>query len=245
MENFRKIALGFTLFFAVLIGIRVYLIHKERVEADAPATAPVTNYKVTDDDLVVPRQIFPSTMKDAKALIGSSVWVSAGGQIEYYPVTGSAIHFAHSGGFLLGADELHVKDFILAPASKSSQVRIPAGNKQVFLVFTKPGNDTEKFAAPIGYVDGSGYTFYLDTLFFYDDPHTLYKHWPKPVWDAITQHQAILGMNERQTMMALGQVQTSDSTEQGNRTVKYYNLGKSLSVTFENDKATSITPTAF
>jgi len=52
-------------------------------------------------------------------------------------------------------------------------------------------------------------------------------------------------MNERQTMLALGQVSASDGTERGNRTVRYYNLGKSFSITFENDKATSILPTSF
>jgi len=244
MENFRKIALGFTLFFALIAGFRVYMIHRERVAANAPVEAPVTNYHVTDDDLKSPRQIYPSSLKDAKALIGTSVWVSAGGQIDYFPYTGGAPDFAHKAGTLLGADELHVKDFVLAKASKTTAVRIPAGDKQLFMIFTRPGDDTKKFAAPIGYEDATGYTFYLDTLFFYDDPHTFY-HWPQPTWDAIARHEAIPGMNERQTMMALGQVLRSGSNDMGNRTVRYYNLGKSISVTFEHDKATNIQPTTF
>jgi hypothetical protein len=245
MENFRKIALGFGALFAIIAGIRVYMIHRERVEANAPFVAQETEPKVTDDDLVIPRQIYPDSMKDAKTLVGTSVWVSAGGQIECYAYAGHAIDFARSGGYLLGADELHVKDFILATGSRSSELRIAPGNKQVFMIFTRPGDDAKEFAAPVGYVDSTGYTFYLDTLFFYDDVHVLYKHWPKPVWDAVMRHQVILGMNERQAMMALGQVLRSDSNEVGNRTVKYYNLGKSVSVTFEDDKATSISPTAF
>jgi hypothetical protein len=244
MENFRKLALGFGLLFAIIAGIRVYMIHRERVGADMAAPQE-TGPKVTQDDLVIPRHLLPDTMKDAKTLIGTSVWVSAGGQIESYAYTGHSIDFAHSGGYLLGADELHVKDFILATGNKSSESRIPPGNKQVFMIFTRPGDDAKEFAVPVGYEDSTGYTFSLDTLFFYDDPHVLYKHWPKPVWDAITQHQVILGMNERQAMMALGQVLTSDSNEMGNRRVKYYNLGKSVSVMFENDKATNIEPTAF
>lgn len=245
MENFRKIALGFGLLFAIIAGIRVYLIHRERVEANMPVVATETGPKVTDDDLVIPRQIYPDSMKDAKALIGTTVWVSAGGQIEYYAYAGHTIDSAHSAGYLLGADELHVKDFILAPASRSSALRIAAGNKQVFMIFTRTGDDAKEFAAPVGYVDSTGYTFYLDTLFFYDDVHVLYKHWPKPMWDAVMRHEVILGMNERQAMMALGQVLRSDSNEVGNRTVRYYNLGKSFSVTFEDDKATNIQPTAF
>ena len=245
MENFRKIALGLILLFAVIAGIRVYLIHQEREEANAPASDSRPTTHTTDDDLVIPRQIYPSTMKDAKALIGTTVWVSAGGQIEVYPYTSGSVQFAHSAGYLLGADELHVKDFVLATASKDSALRIPRGNKQVFMIFTRPGDDAKEFAAPVGYIDNTGYTFYLDTLFFYDDVHVLYKHWPKPIWDAVTRHEAILGMNERQVMMALGQVQASGSTDQGNRTVKYYNLGKPVSVTFENDKATNIQATQF
>jgi hypothetical protein len=221
------------------------MIHRERVGADMPTVATETGPRLTDDDLVIPRQIFAATMKDAKALIGTSVWVSAGGQIECYAYAGHAIDFAHSGGYLLGADELHVKDFILAKGSRSSELRIAPGNEQVFMIFTRPGDDAKEFAAPIGYEDNTGYTFYLDTLFFYDDVHVLYKHWPKPVWDAVAQHQAIPGMTERQAMMALGQVLTSDSNEVGNRTVKYYNLGKSVSITFEDNKATNIQPTAF
>jgi hypothetical protein len=245
MENFRKIALGFGFLFAIIAGIRVYMIHRERVEANMPVVTQETGPKVTDDDLVIPRQLYPDSMKDVKPLIGTSVWVSAGGQIECYAYTGHAVDFARSGGYLLGADELHVKDFILAAGSKSSELRIAAGNKQVFMIFTRPGDDAKEFAAPVGYVDGTGYTFYLDTLFFYDDVHVLYKHWPKPVWDAVMRHEVIPGMNERQTMMALGQVLSSDSNEVGNRTVKYYNLGKSFSVTFEDGKATDIRPTAF
>ncbi len=65
-----------------------------------------------------------------------------------------------------------MKDFILATGNRSSELRIPPGNKQVFMIFTRPGDDTKEFAAPVGYVDGTGYTFYLDTLFFYDDVNT-------------------------------------------------------------------------
>ncbi len=242
MENFRKIALGFTVFFAIIAGIRVYMIHRERVEATLPAAAPVIDYHLTDDDLVSPRKIFPATMKDAKALVGTTVWVSAGGQIDFYPYTGHTIDFAHKAGTLLGADELHVKDFTLAVTPKSVFSRFRAGDKQVFVVFTRNEDTAKLFAAPVGYEDASGYTFYLDTIFFYDDVHGLYKHWPQPVWDAIMRHEAIAGMSERQAQLALGQVESSESNDVGNRTVQYFNLGKQVNVTFEHNKATSIVP---
>ena len=244
MENARKIALGFTLFFAIIAGIRVYLIHRERVEAEHPAAAPETaHYKISDDDIVQLRQLYPSSMKDAKTLVGKSIWVNAGGQIQAYPYKGH-ISFAQPDSYLLGADELQVKDFIIAAAPSSASIRIPRGNRQVYVVFTRPSDPAKQLAAPIGYVDESGYTFYLDTMFFYDDPHTLYK-WPQPVWDAISRHEAIPGMDERQAGLALGQISSSNTMDLGNRTVKYFNLGKSVAVTFEHNKATTIQPTQF
>ncbi len=244
MENARKIALGFTLLFAIIAGIRVYLIHRERVEAAHPATAPeVAHYKITDDDIVQLRQLYPASMKDAKSLNGKSIWVNAGGQIQAYPYTGH-IDFVHPDSFLLGADELRVKDFITAAAPASAAIRIPRGNKQIYVIFTRPADATKQLAAPIGFIDADGYTFYLDTMFYYDDPHTLYK-WPQPVWDAITRHEATPGMDERQAGLALGQISKSDTMDLGNRTVTYYNLGKSFAVTFEHSKATSIKPAQF
>ncbi|MDR3736521.1 MAG: hypothetical protein P4L10_13425 [Acidobacteriaceae bacterium] len=243
MENARKIALGFTLFFAIIAGIRVYLIHRERVEASKPAAAPVSRYKVTDDDLTQPRQLYPTTLKDAKTLIGKSVWVSAGGQFEAYPCNGHAIDFTHSSGYLLGADELQVKDFIQTAAPKTVAIHIPPGDKQVYLIFTRPGGDAKKFATPVGYIDATGYTFNLDNMFFYDDVHSLYKSWPQATWDAVAKHEAVLGMTEKQVALALGQPSQADSNNLGNRTAKYYNMGKSVSVTFQNGKATNIEPT--
>jgi len=245
MENARKIALGFALFFALIAGYRVYSIHRERVEAENPATAPTAqHYKITDDDIVQLRQLYPSSMKDAKSLVGKSIWVNAGGQIQAYPYKGHTIDFAHPDSFLLGADELQVKDFITVAAPASAAIRIPRGNKQVYVIFTRPSDAGKQLAAPIGYVDESGYTFYLDTMFYYDDPHTLYK-WPQPTWDAIARHEAIPGMDERQAGLALGQISKSDTMDLGNRTVVYYNLGKSFAVTFEHSKATSIKPAQF
>ena len=47
-----------------------------------------------------------------------------------------------------------------------------------------------------GYRENGQYTFYTDELFFYDDPHQLYKHWGPAIWNSIDHHQATTGMSE-------------------------------------------------
>jgi hypothetical protein len=92
----------------------------------------------------------------------------------------------------------------------------------------------------MGEVEGGNETFRLDDLLYYDDPHRLYNHWPGNVWQAIDQHQVKPGMSEMQTMMAVGQVAQSDSSNYGNRTVTYTAGDRKVTVTFANDKATQV-----
>ena len=49
-------------------------------------------------------------------------------------------------------------------------------------------------------------------------------------------------MNELQVAMALGTIQQSQSSDIGNRTVTYDAGGKKWSVSFQKDKATTVTP---
>ena len=82
--------------------------------------------------------------------MGTTVWVSAGGQLEYYPYVGHAAQYGKSAGTLLGAEPMVVKDAVEQVAPKSATFRIPGGDKQVLLVFTLP-NDTKEYAVPVGY----------------------------------------------------------------------------------------------
>jgi hypothetical protein len=111
----------------------------------------------------------------------------------------------------------------------------------VLLVFTLPkSNDPAKqYAVPVGYQEGKDFTFYTDEVLFYDDPRELYKDWGPQFWQAIDSHQVVLGMNEREVQLALGQVSKSLSTEYGNRLVIYANLGKPMAVTFVKNKVTA------
>lgn len=240
MDGGKKIAIGFSVLLVLGIGARVYLIHRERVQASQPVVAKDARPQLTDDQLAVRRRLEPVTLQAAKALIGKSVWVAAGGLLDYHPYAAHHADYARSDGILLGLDKLNVKDIVTQVAPKSAAARVPHGDKQVLMVFTRSDSPT-MHAVPVGYVDGVETKFLLDDIFFYDDPRTIYT-WPPNVWTAIEAHRAERGMNELQTALALGQVVTSDSSDVGNRTVEYANAGKPVRVTFEHDKATEVAP---
>jgi hypothetical protein len=240
MENGAKAAIGATVVLILAVGVRVGMIYRERHAPDNSVKAPAREV-IPADDLVFLKHKRPDTLKDIKDLAGTTVWVSAGGQLEYYPFVGHAAQYGKSAGTLLGAEPLVVKDAIEQVAQKAATFRIPGGDKQVLLVFTRPdaAGDTKEYAVPVGYRQAGAYTFYTDEIFFYDDPHELYKHWGPEIWKAVDAHQVILGMNERQVELSLGQVSKSTSKDYGNRMVVFANLGKPTAVTFTKNKVTA------
>lgn len=240
MDNGKKAAIGGTLLLLIVAGVRIEMIRRERNAPVVQAPTPQRE-KLADDDLVFLKKKRPSTLADLKELVGTTLWVSAGGQMDYYPYAARRADYGRPAGTLLGAEPIVVKQYFEQVAPKSSRSRIPLGDRHVLLVFTKPKSDdpNKEYAVPVGYHDQSGYTFYTDEIFFYDDPHELYKHWGPDVWKAVDSHQVILGMSEREVQMALGQVSDSVSNDYGNRVVVYNNLGKPMDVTFVNNKVTS------
>lgn len=243
MKNGTKAAIGATLLVLAVAGIRIGMIYRERNAPEKPVAAPARE-KIADDDLVFLKKKRQDSMANARDLNGSTLWVSAGGQMEYYPAAGKHVSYGKPSGTLLGAQKLQVVDFVEQVAPASATHRIPGGDRQVLMLFNLPDQDNHKilYGVPVGYHQNGQYTFYLDEIFFYDDPHQLYKHWGPEIWKAIDSHQVILGMSERQTQMALGQVSKSVSNEYGNRLVVYANLGKPIAVTFVKNKATSFRP---
>jgi hypothetical protein len=243
MQSGAKWAIGGTLAILIVAGVRIGMIYRERNAQETPAAAPVRE-KIADDDLVFLKKKRQSSMADAKELNGSPIWVSAGGQMDYYPATGKHADYGKVSGTLLGAQKLEVKDFVEQVAPKSATHRVPGGDRQVLMLFTLPESSDPKklYAVPVGYHESGQYTFYLDEIFFYDDPHDLYKHWGPEIWKAVDSHQVILGMSERETQLALGQVSKSLSNEYGNRLVVYANLGKPIAVTFVKNKVTAFRP---
>jgi hypothetical protein len=241
MTSGKKAAIGVTLVLLVALAIRAGLIYHER---NAGPVAPAATGTTDPDEMVFLKQQRPSSLADVKQLIGATVWVSAGGQLDYYPYAAHRADYAHSAGTLLGAEPLAIKDAFEQVAPKSATFRIRGGDKQVLLAFTMPksADPAKLFAVPVGYKQGGDYTFVSDQIFFYDDPHQLFQHWGTKVWQAIDAHQVILGMNERQVALSLGQVSKSGSQDFGNRMVVYDNLGKPMAVTFENNQVASFHP---
>jgi hypothetical protein len=240
MTSGVKWAIGGTLVAVLAVVVEIGYLHHERTTAATAVLAP--EYGKTDpDDLVFLKKERPSNLADLKEIVATTVWMSAGGQMEYYPYAAHRADYGKSVGTLLGAEPLAIKDVFEQVAPKSATFRIPGGDKQVLVAFTLPKSaDPEKeYAAPVGYKQAGDYTFYTDEIFFYVDPHELYKHWGPAIWQAVDAHQVILGMNERQVQLSLGQVSQSESKEYGNRLVVYANLGKPIAVTFVNNHVTA------
>src|SRR5580692_4632585 len=240
MNNGAKAAIGGTVVLILAVGGEALWLRHERNGPVVGVKAPEREV-IGDDDLVFLKKKRPDSMQDAKELKGSTVWGSAGGQMDFYPYVGHAVQYGKSAGTLLGAEPIVVKDAVEQVAPKAATFRVPGGDKQVLLVFTKP-NETKEYAVPVGYKQDGQYTFQTDEIFFYDDPHELYKHWGPEIWKAVDGHQVILGMNERQVELALGQVSQSTSNDYGNRMVVFANMGKPMAVTFVKNKVTAFRP---
>jgi hypothetical protein len=229
------------------ITSEILWLHHERSEALKPA--PEVNYVTDPDDLVFLKRERPSDLGDIKQLDGTTVWVSAGGQMDYYPYSAHHADYSKTAGTLLGAEPIDIKDAFEQVKPKAALTRIPAGDKQVLLAFTMPksADPAKEYAVPVGYKDGKDYTFSTDDIFFYADPHELYKHWGTQVWQAVDSHQVLKGMSERQVQLSLGQVFKSDSQDSSNGTSVFFNMGKPIAVTFVNHHVTAFRPdsTAF
>ena len=238
MKNWKAIGV-ITLLVLIVGGVRFYFIWKER-HAPVVVKSRYEEKKLTADEVVQPRKLYIDDMKSARTLKGKTVWMQAGNEMDYYPYEGHRVEFAHKTGVLPSIQELKISDMVTAKVPESLQNRVPHGSEQVLAVFEKP-DSPKLFATPVGYLEGSDSKFYCDDLFYYDDPHQLYKHWPADVWQAVDAHQAKPGMSELQVTMSLGNVQQSDSSNYGNRTVHYTAAGgKEVTIDFTGDHATSV-----
>jgi hypothetical protein len=243
MNTGQKVAIGGTLAMVLAVGIELLWLHHERTTGWKQPVA--IDYGPTDlDDLVFLKKKRPLNLADVKQLDGTTVWVSAGGQLDYYPYAAHRADYAKSAGTLLGAEPLVIKDVFEQVAPKQATFRIPGGDRQVLVVFTMPksADPARQYAVPVGYRQGHDYTFYTDEIFFYDDPHQLYSFWGPQIWQAVDAHQVIMGMTEHEVEMALGQVSKSDGKNYGNRLVVYANVGHPMAVTFVKNHVTAFRP---
>jgi hypothetical protein len=206
-----------------------------------PGVIPRDNGRQTlsKDDLVVMREFYPARFEDTLRLEGTAVWMKNGYKMPYYSYAGGQVLFAKRVGVIPAAERMEVKKIVKAAVPTNVEDEIEHGNRQAFAVFALPG-DNALYATPIGYMKGSEEAYYSDQLFYYDDPHTIYDHWPKDVWAAIDAHQVKLGMSEVETRMAIGRKLQVDGSQEGDRTVTYDQNGKHWTVTYVDNRATMI-----
>ena len=237
MKNWQK-ALLITFVSLAIGGIYLFSVFEHR--RDNGVARPTTlDQSLTPDDVAIVRMKFMTSFDDALKLQGTSVWMKNGYSMPYYPYQDGHIVFAKQIGVLPSAQRLDIKKVLKATPPAETDDGISHGTRQVFAVFTLPGN-ANLYATVIGVIDSSQEGYFCDVLFYYDDPHTIYNYWPKNVWAAIDAHQVIPGMSELQVQMSIGHNQHTESSSEGNRTVTYDQAGKHWTITYVKDHATVI-----
>ena len=230
----QRVQISLVVFF-VLAAARVGYIFYERKHEDVPAVREDPNIihnTPTRDDMVYERPFYGYDMASTRAkLKDTTVWVKTGHYYAYFHYNpGHGVESKREAGVLPPLEVLEIRDVILAPGERASQM---------LAVFHKQG-ETRFFAVPIGAERNGQYTILVNEEFFRQDPRELYKHWPAATWDAIARHVPLKGMNELQMWLTLG-VGSPQGNSPGNRTIEYGNNGKPVAVRFEDGAAVSVT----
>ena len=217
----------------VLAGGRAAYIVYERREAMKEDAKPRQETALKADYYVTPKTVHAYDLKSARQFTEQPVWVKFGYQLTYYPYDSKRrkTDFGHEAGVLLPLQKLAVQDVVTDVAPQAP------GNKQVLACFSLDG---KTYAVPIGAEKGSDFKLRADDIFFIEDPHDLYKHWPADVWKKIDAHEVQSGMSELQASFSIGAGVPEGSGDYGSRTLHYANGGKPLVITYQNDKAVEI-----
>jgi len=237
MSEEAKRRIQFALALALVVaGVRagyiLYQRHEDYVAAQKQEEARKAGYS-NADYYVTPKKLYPFDLKSAKTLTQQPVWVKEGYRYTYYPydTARKRTDFAHEAGLPLPIERLEIKDVVaeMGPGGGS--------RKQLMAVFEKEGNI---FAVPIGFESDGQYKIYSDEMFYVEDPHDLYKHWPADVWQSVAQHEVKPGMNELQADFAVGMGVPDAGASSDEKTVHYPNGGKPLVVIYRAGKASEI-----
>jgi hypothetical protein len=233
--EFQKKLQIFLVVAIVLAGGRAAYIVYERHEARKEDAKPRQETALNADYYVTPKRVHAYDLKSARQFTEQPVWVKYGYQLTYYPYDSKRhkTDFGHEAGVLLPLQKLAIQDVVTDVAPQAP------GNKQVLACFSLDG---KTFAVPIGAEKGSDFKLRADDIFFIEDPHDLYRHWPADVWNKIDSHEVQAGMSELQASFAIGAGSPEGSGEYGSRTLHYSNGGKPLVITFQNDNAVEIKP---
>lgn len=231
--EFQKKLQVFLAIAIVLAGGRAAYIVYERHEAMKEDAKPKQEMTLKADYYVTPKTVHAYDLKSARQFTEQPVWVKYGYQLTYYPYDSKRhkTDFGHEAGVLLPLQKLAIQDVVTDVARQAP------GNKQVLACFSLDGKN---YAVPIGAQEGADFKLRANDIFFIEDPHDLYKHWPADVWKKIDVHEVQAGMSELQASFAIGSGIPEGSGDYGSRTLHYANGGKPLVITFQNDKAVEI-----
>jgi hypothetical protein len=231
--EFQKKLQVFLAIAIVLAGGRAAYIVYERHEAMKEDAKPKQEMTLKADYYVTPKTVHAYDLKSARQFTEQPVWVKYGYQLTYYPYDSKRhkTDFGHEAGVLLPLQKLAIQDVVTDVARQAP------GNKQVLAYFSLEGKN---YAVPIGAEKGSDFKLRANDIFFIEDPHDLYRHWPADVWKKIDAHEVQSGMSELQASFAIGSGIPEGSGDYGSRTLHYANGGKPLVITFQNDKAVEI-----
>ena len=212
-------------------GYIFYQRHEDRIAAEQQKLARDKGFS-NADYYVTPKKLYPYDLKSAKQLTQQPAWVKEGYRYTYYKYDAATKHvdFGQEGGLLLPIEKLAIKDVVTAKAPGQDRTQIVA-------TFGKEG---KMYAVPIGYEANGEYKIYSDEMFFVEDPHDLYKHWPPDVWQAVEQHQVKPGMNEMMADFAIGMGVPDAGDTSYEKTVRYPNGGKPLVIVYHDGKAAEI-----
>lgn len=215
-------------------GYIFYQRYEDRVATEKQKQAQAAGY-ANPDYYVNPKKLYPYDLKSAKQLSEQPEWVKEGYRYTYYhydPAT-KKVDFAHDAGLLGPIEKVAVNDVVMAAPPGTNQRR------QVMAVFRK---ENREFAVPIGYESDGEYKIYSDEMFYIQDPHDLYRHWPPEVWQAVEQHEVKPGMNEMQADFAIGMGVPDGGDTSYEKTVRYPNGGNPMVVVYQQGKAAEIKP---
>jgi hypothetical protein len=231
----QKIQLALLLGFVLASARAAYIFyqrHEDAVAAEKQKKARDVGF-ANADYYVIPKKLYPFDLKSAMQLTQQPVWAKEGYRYTYfaYDAASKKVDFEHEVGLLLPIEKLAIKDVVTATPKGKAQ------NKQVMAVFEKDG---KTFTVPIGFEADGAYKFYADEMFYYDDPHDLYKHWPADVWQSVDQHQVKEGMNEMQAVFAIGMGVPDAGDTSYSKTVRYPNGGKPVVIVYHDGKAAEI-----
>ena len=225
----------------LLATARVAYIFYERESAATARNRDDGSRALTADEYVFPKKVYAHDLPSAKGLEGDDVWVKQGYGNLAYPVLNSVYTLDRGGPLLRPIEKLSIRKVVLQDPPRSWQR--PAGERELMAVCQRMDGSQTLFVVRIGSRAKDGtLDLIANDVFYFQDPHVLYRHWPAETWKFIHEHEAKLGMNELQVNFALGVPQKAGGGDYGERTLEYSNGGNPIRVAFSGNKAVDIVP---